>query len=558
MDKTIEDAFTTAVAYHTGGREEEAVRIYRLIITVMPDHPAALNNLALTLPAGEAVELFRQAVLAEPNYVDALVNLSSALQATGQMDLAAVAFDRALALIPDDPTRLFTLAHVLQTQGRDMDAATQYERAIRLKPDFSAALCNLGTLHNQAERKAEAAACYQRALATDPTLEVANLNLVSILEADGRLLEAKQCRARLPRPHALDITPAPDPLRTVLVLANACIGNVPMDEILPKRTNSRIAWHVDFATEEQAGSLPAYDVAFNAVGNADLFDDGYETVSRFAATHPILNHPAAVARTRRDRLPDLLRGIPNLIVPPVMRLSRAEAASTTLVSDLAAAGMTYPVLVRSIAGHGGEGMERIDTPEQMAAFRPGLADAYYVIGYHDLRLADGFYRKYRTIFVDGKPYPYHLAISDHWLVHYFSASMMSAPWKREEERQFLDNPAVVLGSPACAAIAAVGERLGLDFAGIDFGLLPDGQVLVFEANATMLVHLRDSIEDYPVQARACSGDLPRIRRNARSPRLREPSPSLREPDPGLRKPSPCLPAPIALNRALGCARSSIG
>ena len=37
-------------------------------------------------------------------------------------------------------------------------------------------------------------------------------------------------------------------------------------------------------------------------------------------------------------------------------------------------------------------------------------------------------------------------------------------------------------------IAAIGRRLDLDYGGIDFALLPDGRVFVFEANATMLVH----------------------------------------------------------------------
>ena len=31
----------------------------------------------------------------------------------------------------------------------------------------------------------------------------------------------------------------------------------------------------------------------------------------------------------------------------------------------------------------------------------------------------------------------------------------------------------------------VRERLGLDFFGMDFGILPDGRVVLFEANATM-------------------------------------------------------------------------
>jgi hypothetical protein len=50
---------------------------------------------------------------------------------------------------------------------------------------------------------------------------------------------------------------------------------------------------------------------------------------------------------------------------------------------------------------------------------------------------------------------------------------------------------------ALAAIEAIGRRLDLDFAGIDFTPLPGGRILVFEANATMLVHLRDPIAEYP-------------------------------------------------------------
>ena len=45
---------------------------------------------------------------------------------------------------------------------------------------------------------------------------------------------------------------------------------------------------------------------------------------------------------------------------------------------------------------------------------------------------------------------------------------------------------------AMTAIAAVGRRLDLDFGGVDFSILPDGRVLVFEANATMLVHPEDA------------------------------------------------------------------
>ena len=491
----IETAFTTAVEHHQAGELAVAERLYRLILELDPFYPAALNNLGLIAPSAEAVSLFRRAVAAEPSYVDALVNLSSALLASREQEEATCLLQRAVALIPDDSASLFRLAHVLHTQGRDEDAAVHYERAIELRPDFSAALCNLGTIHNAAERTDAAAECYRRALAADPAIEVANLNMISILESEGRLLEAKRCRAQLARPHAMQTEIAATPRRTVLVLANACVGNVPLDEIMPKRTNTRITWHTDFATDDQETDLPPYDVAFNAVGNADLLDESFRCLTRFAAAHRVLNHPEAVARTRRDRLPAALHGIPGVVVPQTIRLKRAEAGA--LGAALAAAGMAAPVLIRPIAGHGGEGVQLLETADQVAAYQPGQADAYYAIAYHDLRQTDGHYRKYRTIFVDGASYPYHLAISEHWLVHYFSASMLSAPWKRQEEQRFLEAPSEALGPVAAAAIQAVNERLGLDFAGIDYAFLPDGRVLLFEANATMLVHLRDDAGEFP-------------------------------------------------------------
>ena len=108
--------------------------------------------------------------------------------------------------------------------------------------------------------------------------------------------------------------------------------------------------------------------------------------------------------------------------------------------------------------------------------------------YVDYRSADAYFRKYRVIFIDREPYPYHLAISPHWIVHYDTSEMEEFPWKLAEERRFLENPEAVLGAPGMQALRAIGQRMDLDYAGIDFSLMPDGRLLVFEANPTMLVH----------------------------------------------------------------------
>jgi len=64
---------------------------------------------------------------------------------------------------------------------------------------------------------------------------------------------------------------------------------------------------------------------------------------------------------------------------------------------------------------------------------------------------------------------------------------------------FLSDPRAAIGAAAMAAIEAIGARLDLDYGGVDFSLLPDGRVLVFEANATMLTHLE--ADDSPFAAK---------------------------------------------------------
>ena len=45
----------------------------------------------------------------------------------------------------------------------------------------------------------------------------------------------------------------------------------------------------------------------------------------------------------------------------------------------------------------------------------------------------------------------------------------------------------VLGPRAMAALGYIAEALGLDYAGVDFALGADGALLLFEANATMVI-----------------------------------------------------------------------
>ena len=89
--------------------------------------------------------------------------------------------------------------------------------------------------------------------------------------------------------------------------------------------------------------------------------------------------------------------------------------------------------------------------------------------------------------IDGQLYPLHLAISRDWKVHYFTSEMSANADYRAEEARFLENMPDVLGHKVVACLEAISKTLGLDYAGVDFELSPDGDVLLFEANATMII-----------------------------------------------------------------------
>ncbi len=418
-------------------------------------------------------------------------------QQAGRLAEAEALFREVAVAAPDHALAQFGLGSVLNIKGQLDEAIVCYERAVALKPDFVQALHNLGIAHDMAGRSAAAAPWFRKALALDPSQENANIGMVKILEAEGRIAEADEFRARIRRPMALAVDAAPAPRLTVLTPVILGPGNIPIHTLMPARLYTCIRWYADYATDAQEEALPPADLVFNLIGNADLAEPSAERLTRRHARRPMLNPPAAVLRTRRDRLPDTLAGIPDVVIPPVLRLAREALAAPDLPERLARHGLTGKLVMRPIGTHGGAGMVLIDSAAQLAALPPPVSDAVYLTAYHDYRSADGFYRKYRTIFVDRVPYPYHLAISDKWLVHYITADMLSAPAKRVEEQKFLIDPAAAVGAKAATALTEIARRLDLDFGGIDYSVLPDGRVLVFEANANMSVYLPANPEDYP-------------------------------------------------------------
>jgi tetratricopeptide (TPR) repeat protein len=437
--------------------------------------------------------------------------IGAALIALDRLEAAQAEYRQVLAAQRDLlDSRHPDLAATLNIMGETAARLQRYDEARRYQeealailrathppsaPQIATALTNLGVSLYRLEAHAQAEACLREALAIDPDLLLAAENLIHILYQEGRKTEGRALAAEKYQRQSFVVQPGPArPAGTLLVLWSLD-GNIPKHHLLARLPMTMVDWHIQYANDAHKQALPDYDLVFNLIGDAD---QGAAALQRAVAFRDrcgvaLLNDPAKVQRTRRDMIPDLCSGIDDLVIPPVLQLSGADLRHPGGAQLLAEAGIGMSLLLRSAGMHGGESVQRIFTEDGLTQARATLRDddTIYATAFHEYASPDGFYRKYRAIFVDRTPYPYHLAISPDWLVHYFSADMAGHAWKLAEELAYLDDARGVLGERAFAVLAAMARRMDLDYCGVDFSLLPDGRVLLFEANATMLVHPED-------------------------------------------------------------------
>ena len=454
----------------------------------------------------EAVEIWRVALGPTHQAVArGLASLGNLARLQGQHDAAVrhhreALHIRRLALppqIPDIAASMDDLARDYAQAGNFVAAHSQWRELVALlrqhfgerSPRLAPPLNNLGVALRNLRDLTGAEQCFAAAVEADPALVEARHNLAAILARQGRSAEARRHRDLALRRERIFNQPASAAEFTVLILSGSDEGNVPIEHILPQQSITRVWWFVGHATKPLGETLPPYDIVFNGIGDPDLTAASGANIAAFLRTcgKPVMNAPASVARTRRDVLPTLLQDLDDIVVPRVKRLT-APRNGASIARLAAEPDMALPLLLRPAGSHGGAGVIRINTWEDLDPYALEAAEIWYLSEYVDCRSADGFVRKYRVAFVDGAPYPYHLAISEHWMVHYLSADMEGHAWKLREEAVFLADWRAAIGTRAADAIAAIGKRLELDFGGVDFGILPDGRAVIFEANATMLIH----------------------------------------------------------------------
>ena len=272
------------------------------------------------------------------------------------------------------------------------------------------------------------------------------------------------------------------------------IGMSDVDELLPETVPTR---RLDLSRElkpllmmlKQKGSggdLSAFDCVLNLVSEPDRSPKTLEALGLLLRGYRgrVINRPEAVLGTTRDQVANGLRGIPGLIVPRVLRLRGGDPDAA--LAAVIGAGLVFPLIVRHPATHRGKTMALV---EDEAQFRAAVSDEreYFAIEFVDYRRADGLFRKYRTWSFGGRQVFRHLAVTSHWNVHVTdgNALMIDRPDLIAEEVRLMERPDGAFPDEVHAIVSEIGERLGLDYFGVDFGFHADGRMVLFEANAAM-------------------------------------------------------------------------
>lgn len=485
----------------------------------------------ITSPASQAKASPRAKWLAELHRIEMLLEKESSsadlcfrraslLANLGQFGAATVSDIRALELEPGHRAALNHLGEVLIATRHRQAARNAFKQAVLCHPDDPVSRGNYGYfLLEESERldveercaeatqlKREAREQFERALRANPSDEKAHEGLYYLLRNTGEEQEAAQHRLAafrnrgiIPSPYRGDGPPIP-----VLQLISTTGGNVRLQRFLDSRIFQTFFILPEFCDAKTP--LPPHRLAVNGIGDAEVARDALAAAQSVLArtTAPLINSPAAVLDSTRSNNAKRLSGLPGVMTPRTVTVLREQLSNDNAAATLDSEGFTFPLLLRAPGFHTGQHFLKVDSVDNLAGALTTLpGQSVIVMQYVDTRGTDDKIRKYRVMVVDRQIYPLHVAISHQWKIHYMTAEMADNPDHRAEDAAFLENMCGVLGPMAMNALERIQSVLGLDYAGIDFGLNAKGEVVVFEANATMVVNPPDASARWNYRRPAC-------------------------------------------------------
>jgi hypothetical protein len=292
-------------------------------------------------------------------------------------------------------------------------------------------------------------------------------------------------------------------LRVLALAAATDMGsNTPIEFLLEESGIELMILYVT-GEAELPSPLPEHDAAIVIASDSEDCRDALRKIDAAAPNwpRPLLNPPNLVGSLDRDKLHRLLDGIDGLEIPATLVVTRERllnvVQSPEELADIAA-GLAFPVIIRPRGSHAGSGLAKLDDGQALESYLEGREEElFFVSRFVDYSSDDEQFRKYRIVFIDGAPYACHMAIADRWDIWYLNAGMSQSEEKRREEETWMRTFDIGFGRRHQTALAAMAERVGLEYFTIDCAETWDGALLIFEADNTAVVHNMDHAHVFP-------------------------------------------------------------
>lgn len=280
----------------------------------------------------------------------------------------------------------------------------------------------------------------------------------------------------------------------VMVFATAgdFMANTPVDFLFEGSDTEAMFVYLD-GLPPPATMLPEHDVAIMAIGESEANDSLLQDLAgAFQAwPRPVLNqNTERVAALTRNGVADAFAGNADVLAPRTVRIAREDLAT-------AAADIGFPLILRPVGAHAGHGLEKLTAAVDIAGYLSGQdAAEFYVSAFVDYSGPDGLFRKLRVVFIEGRAYISHMAVSPRWMVHYLNADMAESPANRAEEAEMMRTFDDGFARRQARACEALMDAFQLEYFGIDCAETADGRLLLFEADVAMIVHAMDPADIY--------------------------------------------------------------
>ena len=180
IKKTLQKAITA----HQEGKLEEAENLYRLILSVEPEHLDANINMGILLfklgNLHEVENIYKKVLELKPDHLNANNNLGAVLLSLGKFTASKNIYQKIIKLKPDYVEAYNNLGNIFLKLDKFNDAEISYNKAIELKPDYVDAHNNLGFLFFRLNKLVEAETSFKKALELNPDHTNANINLNNV------------------------------------------------------------------------------------------------------------------------------------------------------------------------------------------------------------------------------------------------------------------------------------------------------------------------------------------------------------------------------------------